>query len=264
MAKKLLSIVLLLLLLTSCSQNTVQEYIRDDVIYQKPTETKSDFYYIDTTQKDLGYVIFYMPANWYIIMNKLDSDFEQTIYSMKDETDSYKIALSYGNGTYEFEIFDSSMNSIHTENITIENVLDETLYTMSNSIIDFSSSDLVSIIASEAYMKAPTDKDYLNIMNRYVYRHIKYDVDRRDLDMFVTVDNILTRGYGVCYEKAKLFTALARVKNIPCKLVFGDYKNSYHAWCEVFVDSQWSIYDPTDDRITSIDNKSYTNRIKIY
>ena len=249
-------------ILVSCT-HTVQ-FVRDDVLFEKPIETESELFFIDQSQKELGYVLIYTPANWFIVMNKLDSEFEKTIFDAKNETQSYKIPLSYGNGTYEFNLFDSSMQLIHTETVSIDNIKDEILYTMSNDVINFDSSDLVSLIASEAYTKAPSNNDYLIIVNQYVHNQITYDEDRRDLDMFVTVDNILTRSYGVCYEYSKLLTALLRIKNVPCKMVFGDYDKTYHAWCEVYLNDQWIIADPTLNNITSIDDILYTNRVKIY
>lgn len=262
MVKKLLIIVVLCLgLLTACSNNQ-KEYIREDVTYKKQVENNSEFYYIDVSQKDLGYILFYTPANWFITMNK--DNFEQTLFSAKDESCSYKIPLSYGNGTYEFKLYDPSMNLMHTEIIEVNSLTDKMLYTMSNDVINFSSSDLVSIISSELYMKSESDYDFISKATKYTYEHITYDIENRDLSMFVTPDNILIRGHGVCYEEAKLLTALIRIKNIPCKLVFGYYNNDYHAWCEVFIEDHWVIADSTKNLITSIDNNLYTNKIKVY
>lgn len=276
MVKKLIRffvICLVLVLIGSCVYVVIDSqipgqhraYVRDDVAYQKPQELDSEHYFIDQSQVNNGYILCYLPANWYLIMEQTPSGLHSTTFFASDETKAHKIPLSYGNGEYKFTVVSKEKYTVETVIINASNLDENVIYTMSNDIVNFSSSELVSKIASDLFKKSSSDYDYLSLVVDYIHKTITYDYDQRDADMFLSIDNILAKGTGVCYEHAKLLTALMRVKNIPCKLVFGDFgpNKDYHAWCEVTIDGKSYIADPTSGFITTIDDSRYS-RTKVY
>ncbi len=67
----------------------------------------------------------------------------------------------------------------------------------------------------------------------------------------------LRLGAASCNGKSRLFTALARLNNIPTRLVGGvilkdGKKKTSHQWVEVSVNHQWVPFDPTNNHFASL------------
>ena len=72
------------------------------------------------------------------------------------------------------------------------------------------------------------------------------------------VDAVLASGKGICFDYAALMTAMLRSLGIPTRLVIGYAGDQYHAWIDVFSETdgwinniihfdgnQWNLMDPT-------------------
>ncbi|MCA9191900.1 MAG: transglutaminase domain-containing protein [Planctomycetales bacterium] len=58
--------------------------------------------------------------------------------------------------------------------------------------------------------------------------------------------NVLSQGYGHCWDYADLFNTLARAMSLPCREVYGWLQNGEgHVWNDVLVDGKWQMIDPT-------------------
>lgn len=64
-----------------------------------------------------------------------------------------------------------------------------------------------------------------------------------------TPDETIVSRDAICWEKADLFAALMRCKQIPCEVIIGSSKNNpdlWHAWNRVTVDGQDWYFDTTN------------------
>jgi transglutaminase-like putative cysteine protease len=72
------------------------------------------------------------------------------------------------------------------------------------------------------------------------------------------LDDVLTRGKGICFDYAALMTGMLRSQGIPTKLVLGYAGEVYHAWITVYSEETgwianiitfdghtWNLMDPT-------------------
>ena len=69
---------------------------------------------------------------------------------------------------------------------------------------------------------------------------------------------MLTRGKGICFDYAALMAAMLRSQSIPTRLVTGYAGTAYHAWIDVWSETEgwihnviffdgnnWELMDPT-------------------
>ena len=126
--------------------------------------------------------------------------------------------------------------------------------------LDIPSSQTNSTADIAAYINNHFDLDYKKVRAAYVWviSHIKYSSDsihrvilEEDHEQLVTF--ALRRKKGVCENFAAIFDDICKKCGLQ-PFVVGGYtrQNSSvdrgsHAWCIVFIDNKWSLYDPTWD-----------------
>lgn len=77
-------------------------------------------------------------------------------------------------------------------------------------------------------------KQLIENIARYIITRMEYNMD----DTWENAEEVLKNGRGSCSEYSFVFCALARLNNIPTRLVGGiiikDKENSFHRWTEVY------------------------------
>ncbi|MUK88568.1 hypothetical protein GMD78_09215 [Ornithinibacillus sp. L9] len=91
------------------------------------------------------------------------------------------------------------------------------------------------------------ERDKAKAIFEFVAKHVAYDVEKAENDIFNIGDSALTvleSGIGICQDYAFLATALLRATGMEAHYVEG-YAGERHAWVEVKVDRDWIEMDPT-------------------
>ena len=113
-------------------------------------------------------------------------------------------------------------------------------------------------IASYIKKNADTDLDRVRMAYSWVITHITYDLRSRDLvilneDRGLLIESALKKRRGVCENFAYLFADICGKMGFPA-FVIGGYTRQNgsvdrdpHAWCTVYLDHGWALYDPTWD-----------------
>jgi hypothetical protein len=111
-----------------------------------------------------------------------------------------------------------------------------------------------------AYINKNFDTDDKKVRAAYIWVifHIQYSKDSlhrvildADKDQLVTVT--MRRRKGVCEDFSSVFNDICRKVNLRSFVIQGYSKqsgsvdNSSHAWCTVFINNKWMLYDPTWD-----------------
>src|SRR5665213_134752 len=118
-----------------------------------------------------------------------------------------------------------------------------------------------------SYLNKYCRNDLQKVRSIYVWviTHIRYDKIRpkriilnEDRDKLVAAT--LERRKGVCEHFASLFTDICNKSDLK-SYVIGGYtrQNGFvdrtaHAWCTVYIDKKWSLYDPTWDAGSVVSN----------
>lgn len=101
--------------------------------------------------------------------------------------------------------------------------------------------------AEEITAGLASDREKARAVYQFVARHIAYDVEKAEADIFNIDDSalsVLESGAGICQDYAFLATALLRASGMEAHYVEG-FAGERHAWVEVMVDGDWLEMDPT-------------------
>ena len=102
--------------------------------------------------------------------------------------------------------------------------------------------DYIQKLASK--ITGSSQEEIVNNIYKFVQKTIKYKIVPN-----IGAKQALKKNYGKCSEFSAAMIALCRAKNIPARVVAGDFMREYntaHAWVEVYYDKYgWVMYDPT-------------------
>ena len=79
----------------------------------------------------------------------------------------------------------------------------------------------------------------------------KFTYQQGCTDMDTTAEGALEGRCGVCQDYAHIMLSLCRMQSIPCRYVTGMMigEGRSHAWVEVWDDSKWIGFDPTNNKM---------------
>jgi len=212
--------------------------------------------HFDASQASVGYISLYVPANTYI--EELFNNNEVDGILSADYSTLYRIPLAYLDGEYTFNCY-ADNTLIASYNVAINGLSEDIVFTQSTSVVDFYNNHNI--------YKLSDDLDNGNLVENaldYCYNEISYTYNWINDDIFVNVDETLMSKRGTCLNKSVLLASILRSKNIPTKLVFGEYANTYHAWCECKIDNEWYLLDPTEHTFIPSSTASKYTAKKIY
>lgn len=97
-------------------------------------------------------------------------------------------------------------------------------------------------------------------IGQFVHQFIKYDLSYTG--QLPNLKTIVQNRLGVCTEYARLFTALARLANIPAVTVDGIACGEYdkcqgHSWNMIYYNNDWIEVDPTWDLMSGVVSSSH-------
>ena len=197
---------------------------------------------------------------------------KQKLRVMKDGyTFDYDIGTAYifvplqiGNGTYTVVLYKNisgnRYSSIGAVKIPVTLESEFAPYLHGNQYVDYENNeDLAayalnmcdSLYATE-FVKAMRH----DLKSRYTYDYIKGVMTKPG--MLPDIDRCFAKKMGICQDLAALAVAMCRIVKIPAKLVIGTFGKTSHAWCEIFYDGKWNLYDPTLEIQNSRKKKEYS------
>jgi alpha-L-glutamate ligase-like protein len=103
----------------------------------------------------------------------------------------------------------------------------------------------------------PANSNYLLPVIQAIFNYTHQKIQGAPFKGTTDALTTLRLGQASCNGKSRLFTALARLNNLPTRLVGGvilttEKKKTSHQWIEVFIEGQWVPFDPTNGHFASI------------
>ena len=106
----------------------------------------------------------------------------------------------------------------------------------------------------------------------FVKDYIEYNTDLADIinsgeiEIYrPNVQKVVDEGKGICLDQAALMATILRQLEIPTRIVMGyDNYSNYHAWVDVLIDGDWSLYDPTHGKTFRDEESSKYKALKYY
>ena len=162
------------------------------------------------------------------------------------------VPLQIGNGTYAVVLYQNVSGNRYSSRgaVKIPVTLDNEFapYLHSNQYVDYcGNSDIENYTWSLADENFSRNVENIkeDIRDRYTYDYIKA-VMVKTFEL-PDIERCFYKKTGICQDLAALAVAMCRIVKIPAKLVIGKCGRSNHAWCEIYYDGKWNIYDPTAD-----------------
>ena len=171
-----------------------------------------------------------------------------------------KAALTYGNATYEIDIWTTLSSKVlgitrstrkARLTVTLNNVSDTGGFLLSTGEVVYSSSMQFIKKADEIAATCSNDFEKVSKIYAWLTSYLDYEIADEGTALGIykcNLDKVYERGYGACYDYAVILAAMLRSQGIPCKVVFGRYTDSDygHVWNEIYIDSNGSI---TTDKV---------------
>ena len=131
----------------------------------------------------------------------------------------------------------------------------------SNQYVNYTDSSKAVAKAAELCAGAANNLDKVSKVYTFVVNNITYDKTKAQTvqsGYLPNVDDTLTTGKGICFDYAALMAAMLRSQGVPVKLIVGYTGSAYHAWLNVWSETngwiegkiyfdgkQWKLMDPT-------------------
>jgi len=179
--------------------------------------------------------------------------------------------LSDGNGRYIIGVHEqiegTRFATVNTAEVNVTLRDEFAPFLRPNQFVNFNKDSAVVAKAASLTAGVSTSGVYPRVeaIYNFVINNITYDTQfAREVSQgkhsgyVPDVDKVLARGKGICFDYAALMTAMLRSLGIPTRLVVGYAGEQYHAWIDVFSETDgwinniiqfdgqhWNLMDPT-------------------
>lgn len=183
---------------------------------------------------------------------------ETYYYNLGNGKNELDIPLNMGNGSYKIRICKNITGTKYSviQSSTIElNLSDEDeVFTYSNVIVNFESTDAAIKKAASLTKYCKTDAEKVKKIYEYIVKNFKYDYDKLESlssGYIPDIQVVYKNKKGICYDLSAIMASMLRSQGIKVKLVTGYTPNidTYHAWNAVYdaKAKKWYTIDTTYD-----------------
>ncbi len=173
--------------------------------------------------------------------------------------------LSSGDGEYTISVCENIADTRYSiafrTTLGFENIDEFGPYLYPNQYVNFTEDSKVVTLGANLASASANDLEVLSSVYNYVINNITYDYDKANTvasGYLTDLDEILTKGAGICLDYAAVCSAMLRSQGIPTRLEVGYASEVYHAWISVYIEEigwlngviqfnghEWSLVDPT-------------------
>ncbi|HBD63297.1 MAG TPA: transglutaminase [Clostridiales bacterium] len=224
---------------------------------------------IDASNASEGYIkVKYLNETTKKLKVIIDKGTSQYTYDLNNKGDYDTYTLQLGDGSYKIRVFenisDNKYATVQTSTITVKLKDQNAPYLVPNQMVNFNDQSETVKKAKELTEGKTTDIEKLDVIYDYVISNITYDNEKAKTvksGYLPSIDDILNKNKGICFDYAAVMAAMLRSESIPSKLVMGYTSNlsAYHAWNEVYTEetgwivlnemyfdgNQWRLMDST-------------------
>jgi len=178
--------------------------------------------------------------------------FEDKTYTYNlEEGDNY-IPLQFGNGEYQFTIFENVKANIFKKvgfkKVDISN--NSNPFLSNNIIVNNVNAQETIKKVSKLITKDMSDEEKISTIYNFVVESLSYDFVKDQYEINTNIDETFVSGTGSSYDYALSTVVLLRHFNVPAKLMIGNHKDceAPTAWVEVLFKDRYKVLDPVYER----------------
>ena len=196
---------------------------------------------------------------------------ETYTYDLRSDGQYETFPLSDGNGKYSFTVLKqkegTSYSKVLAASANVQLTDEFAPFIRPNQYVNFTEDSAAVAKAAELISAAGvTDNlEKVGVSFEWVVKNLTYDTDKANqaksgsLSGYLpNVDSVMDAKKGICFDYAALMAAMLRSQNVPIKLVVGYTGQQYHAWVNVWSETDgwvegmiyfngeiWNLMDPT-------------------
>jgi transglutaminase/protease-like cytokinesis protein 3 len=193
-------------------------------------------------------------ANRIKVMIKKDDS--RHIYNMINEKENFPLQM--GNGSYIVKLLENiggnRFKEIFKDTLEVKMTEENSVFLGSVQMVKWEPAMKPIKKAKALVNGAGSDEERVKRIHAYLVYNMDYDygkINSLTATYIPDIEQIYMDKKGICFDHASLFAAMLRSVGIPAKLVkgYGPIAGEYHAWNEVFLESQntWITVDITRD-----------------
>lgn len=210
---------------------------------------------IDISNAKLGYAMVRHVGSANRLKTRISANGFSYVYDLDSlgEYDTYP--LQFGSGQYKVEVLQNVKDSNYA--MVYQNEFQAMLdnanapFLCPSKYVWYTPSTAAVAKSYELCDGLTTDRERVDALFDFVSTTIMYDYIKALSPIEKTyvpdLDTTLDTHMGICFDYASLLACMLRVQGIPTKLIMGDLlsQGQYHAWNQVLVDGDWTLYDAT-------------------
>ncbi len=186
-------------------------------------------------------------------------------YNLNNTGASETFPLTEGDGSYSVKVLENISGTryavAYSCNVDVKLTDSFAPFLHPNQYVNYTSDSKTTEKAKSLTENMTSDLDKTTAVFNYVVDSISYDntlAATVESGYLPNVDQVLSKGTGICFDYAAVMAAMLRSQNIPCKLIVGYAGTTYHAWINVYVQGKgwidqfiyfdgntWTLMDPT-------------------
>ena len=196
---------------------------------------------------------------------------ETYTYNLRSDGQYETFPLSDGNGKYQFtvnkQVSGTKYSLVLAASATVQLTDEFAPFIRPNQYVNFTEDSAAVAKAAELIADAGvTDNlEKVGVIYEWVVTNLTYDTERANqvksgslVGYLPDVDDVMAAKKGICFDYAALMAAMLRSQNVPIKLVVGFTGQTYHAWVNVWSETEgwvegmiyfngeiWNLMDPT-------------------
>lgn len=266
MKKRLITLLLLFIMMTGCSQGGGEIYTDEKPIVGnywdvEPGSLAEEPAIPDILNPEASGILVQENEKAIIDYSNVTDGYVMVKYTAPSEkrlkaqvkgpstTYSYNITLgewevfplSDGNGDYQIVVYENTEGTkyatMQSVSVTVEMKDEFAPFLRPNQYVDYGVAP--ETVKKAAYLTAGKEEtlDKVQAVYDFVVNALVYDEERAatvKTGYLPVLDEVLAERKGICFDYAALMTGMLRSQSVPCKLVVGHAGEAYHAWISVY------------------------------
>lgn len=186
-------------------------------------------------------------------------------YNLRSDGVYETFPISDGNGDYQISIYknvqDTKYAQVLSASISVYMNDEMAPFLRPNQYVNYLEGSNAVNTAAQLCAGIYDNLQKVEKVYDYVVANISYDYNKAatvQSGYLPVLDDVLSARTGICFDYASLMTGMLRSQEVPCKLVVGYSGDAYHAWINVWSESEgwvdsmiffdgynWKLMDPT-------------------
>lgn len=208
---------------------------------------------LDASHADSGYVMVRKSSKKKLKVRIIVDETTYT-YDLAGDGQYEVYPLQQGSGSYKVVVYENvkgnSYAQLLSKNIDVKMNSEMAPFLCPNRYVDYNGETKVLKFASEMLEGIRSDREKAETVAKWMKKSFGYDYIAAltvKSGYVPDIDATFEKQSGMCFDFSVMMCAIMRSQGIPAKLIMGDADGTYHAWCKIWLDEKWVLFDPTMD-----------------